>query len=899
MWRLREFSLLLVSITVTVTGFILLALAQGHAPGWSDLAPALVFVGAVLVAQAALSLRHEPEEPFLFPVAATLTGLGLVLAYRLAPALAVRQLAWIVLGLMVMVIAARTPQVLRALRRYPYTWAFLGLGLLALTLIFGRRADGSGSRLWLGMGSFAFQPSELLKVLLVVFLASYLERTRDQLARGRLRLGPLRLPPLAHLGPLLVMCGLSLLLLAWQRDLGAALLFYGIFLAMLYAASNRLSYTWGGGLLFLAGAMMVVTAFAHVRARFDIWLNPWPGAREESFQIIQGLIALASGGLAGQGLGLGFPTYIPAVHTDFVFAAIGEEMGLAGLLAVIGCYVFLSYRGYRLALLNRDPFRQLLATGLTTIFALQALVIMAGNLRLIPLTGVTLPFLSYGGSSLVTSYLMLGLLQSISSPQYLPGLQSPNPQSPTRRLARLFLSGFALVSLVAAYWGFVRGPELVARADNPRHVELERRIARGRLLDRHGTILAETTFEKGTARRRYPYPALAPVLGYYSLRYGVGGVEAAVNDDLRGVTGLDPWTAFTNALYHRSQVGHDVRLTIDLDVQRVADEALGDQAGAVVVIEAHSGAIVALASHPTYDPNTLDQAFDRLQTDPARPLLNRATQGRYPPGSTFKTVTLAAALQENLAYPGEQFDDGEETLYVEGFPIRCNNNPKGINSFDLAHAYGWSCNLTFARLGLALGTKRYKDYAARFMLGEEIPFELPVARSQLANNPLLMDQVLLANTAFGQGELLVTPLHMALIAATVANDGVMPRPYLVAEVRDAEGRVLRQTQPAISGLSIPVTPETARLVLQMMVVAAEDGYAQRGRVPGVVTGGKTGTAQLGGETAKPHAWFIGVAPADESSGPRYAVAVLVEHGGEGSRVAAPIGRRVLEAALRR
>ncbi len=414
MWRPREFFLLLLAITVTAAGFALLALADGRSPAWQDMSPALVFAGAVLSAHVILSARPGLEDQLLFPLAATLAGLGLVMAYRLAPALAGRQLIWVVLGVTVMLLAARVPQVLPALRRYPYTWAFIGLGLLALTLAFGRQVGETGSRLWLGVGAFAFQPSELLKVLLVVFLAGYLERTSDQLARGRLRLGPLRLPPLAHLGPLLVMWGLSLMLLAWQRDLGAALLFYGVFLAVLYAATGRPSYTLMAGLMFLVGAIFVVAGFEHVRVRFAIWLNPWPEAKDDAFQIVQGLIALAAGGVGGQGIGLGFPTHIPAVHTDFVFAAVGEELGLAGLVAVIACYALLTYRGFRVALLTRDPFAQLLATGLTSIFALQALVIMAGNLRIIPLTGVTLPFLSYGGSSLVTSYLMLGLLLRVS-----------------------------------------------------------------------------------------------------------------------------------------------------------------------------------------------------------------------------------------------------------------------------------------------------------------------------------------------------------------------------------------------------------------------------------------------------------------------------------------------------
>ncbi|MFQ6058489.1 MAG: peptidoglycan D,D-transpeptidase FtsI family protein [Anaerolineae bacterium] len=459
------------------------------------------------------------------------------------------------------------------------------------------------------------------------------------------------------------------------------------------------------------------------------------------------------------------------------------------------------------------------------------------------------------------------------------------------RLATALLLSFLLVAFALAYWQLVRATDLWAREDNPRHLEMERRIQRGRILDRDGVELARTEMGPQGARRVTPYPPLAHVTGYWSLRYGTAGIENTFNDDLRGLTGQDVETVLRNRLLHHPQAGHDVVLTVDLDLQRVADEALGDRRGAVVLLDPRDGAILALASRPYFNPNTLDQDWEGLKADPSNPLINRATQGRYPPGSTWKTVTLAASLQEGLAFPGDIFDDGDAELVVEGFPIHCDNNPRGVNSFDLAHAYGYSCNLTFARLGLELGTKRYKEYGARFGLGQPLPLEIPTVASQLANDPF-MDRVLLASTAFGQGELAVTPLQMALVAAAMANDGAIPRPHLLLQVRDKEGNVLKEAEEGI--WQIAVTPRVARQVREMMVVSVEEGWARGARIPGVQVAGKTGTAEVGGG-AKPHAWFIGFAPAQE---PRYAIAVLVENGGEGSRVAVPIARQVLEAALK-
>ncbi len=915
MRRLRwtELILLLLAAGVSTAAFYLLQLVNHGSAAWHDLRPVLLFLGAVALAHGALTWRYGRRgDPLLLPLAALLTGIGLVLSYRLAPALAERQTRSMLLGVTTMTVVAVAPWPMRWLRRYRYSWATLGLLLVGLTLAFGKRPTGAGPRLWLGIDGWLFQPSELLKVLLVVFLASYLAEYRELVAFARLRLGPLRLPPLPYLGPMLVIWGLSMLLLAWQRDLGAALLFFGIFLAVLYVASGRASYVGLGTALFAVGALFVVRTYPHVQERIAVWLDPWSRAAGDAYQVVQALIALASGGVLGTGLGFGFPTYIPAVHTDFVFVALAEEMGLAGAIALIGLYALLTYRGYRIALRADDTFAKLLAAGLTTILGLQTLVILAGNLRLIPLTGVTLPFVSYGGSSLLTSYLILGLLLRISTlhppisnlQSPISSLQPPNssPRSkierPTFHLAAALLLGFLAAALVLPYWGWLRAPTLTARADNPRHIERERRWDRGRILDRNGAVLARTRLDDaGLAHREYPYPQLAPVLGYWSVRYGTAGIERSFDAALHGYP-LSVRDEVAHRLYHRPFVGHDVVLTIDLALQRVADEALGDVRGAAVLLDARSGAILAMASHPTFDPARIDERFEALKANPQAPLLNRATQGRYPPGSTFKTVTLAAALEEGITYPGEIFNDGAETLYVEGFPIRCDNNPRGVNRFDLAHAYAYSCNLTFARLGLKLGSKRFKEYAARFRIGQEIPLEIPVATGQLANDPLLMPPVLLASTAFGQGELLVTPLHMALVAATIANGGAIPRPHLVQRVQTRDGEVLQTTPSEILGVA--VSAATAQQVREIMIVSVRDGYARRARIDGAVVGGKTGTAQLGGEGVEPHAWFIGFAQrADDPDAPVYAVAVIVENGGEGSLVATPIAQRILAAAVGR
>jgi len=314
------------------------------------------------------------------------------------------------------------------LKRYKYTWALLGILLVALTIVNALRVKNLNSPTHdqLNFGPLNLQPSELLKIFIVVFFAGYLSENSDILTEGNLRIGPLRLPPLRTLGPILLMLAISLLLFLVIRELGLALLIYGIFLSMIYLGSGKLSYVIGGLLLFLVLGFIGFKLFGYVQARFAVlsldvvnWQN-WSQetqdfARNGALQVVQGLIALANGGVLGAGFGLGHTgTFVPVAQSDMIFTALGEEFGLAGLFAIIGIYLLIIYRGFRIAIEASDEFNQLLAAGLTSIFAIQTLIIVAGNMKFLPLTSIPLPFLSYGGSSIIANFIIIGILLRIS-----------------------------------------------------------------------------------------------------------------------------------------------------------------------------------------------------------------------------------------------------------------------------------------------------------------------------------------------------------------------------------------------------------------------------------------------------------------------------------------------------
>ncbi len=402
-----------------------------------------IYLAALLVAHVAQVLAGRRTDQVLLPAVAMLGGISLLLMQRLPQDLVTQtffgtqyglgqvQLLWLLCALAV---ATTLGIVVRSdswLRRYKYTWAAAGVALLLLTFVLGTEINGQ--RLTLQLGPFSGQPSELLKVILVVFLAGYLSENRALLVEQDTRVGPLRLPPLPYLAPMVAMWAIALVIVVIQRDLGAALLFFGVFLAMLYVATARISLVVIGLILFLVGSALMAQVFDNIRTRVDIWLDPFADPLGAGFQVVQALHAFARGGLLGVGLGAGLPQTIPEVHTDFPLAALGEELGVAGVVAILGLYLVVVERGLRIGAAAADDFRSLLAIGLSLVIGIQAFIIAAGNLKVLPLTGVTLPFISYGGSSLLANALVVGLLLALSD----KGVEPPPPPRVGSRWRRL------------------------------------------------------------------------------------------------------------------------------------------------------------------------------------------------------------------------------------------------------------------------------------------------------------------------------------------------------------------------------------------------------------------------------------------------------------------------------
>jgi cell division protein FtsW (lipid II flippase) len=352
----------------------------------------------------------------ILPLTAILNVLGLATVYRLSPRhYGPTQVTWIVVGIACFVATLLLLRDYRVLNRYKYILGFAGVGLLLLPITpVGQEINGE--KLWVGIGSFSFQPGELAKVCLVIFFAAYLAERKELLAVASRRVMGLHIPDIKHFGPLLVMWGLSLAVMFWEKDLGSSLLFFSIFVVMLYVATGRLAYVVISLGLFAIGAYIGYHMFAHVQERVAIWLHAFSPQliNDQAYQLAQSLFSLATGGLFGTGWGQGRPDIIPVAYTDFIFSAIGEELGLLGTAAVLLCFLLLVARGLRIAMTARTDFGQLLSVGLIASFGIQAIIIIAGVTRLLPLTGVTLPFMSYGGSSLLANFILMALLIRVS-----------------------------------------------------------------------------------------------------------------------------------------------------------------------------------------------------------------------------------------------------------------------------------------------------------------------------------------------------------------------------------------------------------------------------------------------------------------------------------------------------
>ncbi|MEI8260024.1 MAG: FtsW/RodA/SpoVE family cell cycle protein [Actinomycetes bacterium] len=438
--RLWELLLLVFAWLIGVLGFLQIQWANGEGAN-AQLWLTVTVVGVLaLVSHGVVQWKARYADPIILPLATLLTMLGLIMIYRLDVAAAHKaelngnpspspdvyaQLTWFTIAIILFIAVLFVVRDHRTLQRYTYTLGLMGLILLVLPLAPFIGTTINGATLWLRVGGFSFQPAEAAKILLTIFFAGYLVEKRDSLALVRTNVMGVGLPRGKDLGPILIAWGVSLAILVLENDLGTSMLFFGLFVCMLYIATQRRSWLILGGLLFLVGAVLSYVLVSHVQIRVTVWLDPWTYSDTSGFQIVQSLFGLANGGMLGSGLGRGFPNLVPFANTDFIISALGEELGVTGLVALLLMYALLIERGLRTAVSVKDAFGQLLAAGLSIVLALQVFVIVGGVTRLIPLTGLTTPFLSYGGSSLVANWIIVALLLRISDRARRPDIATP------------------------------------------------------------------------------------------------------------------------------------------------------------------------------------------------------------------------------------------------------------------------------------------------------------------------------------------------------------------------------------------------------------------------------------------------------------------------------------------
>jgi cell division protein FtsW (lipid II flippase)/cell division protein FtsI/penicillin-binding protein 2 len=799
-----------------------------------------------------LSARHPARDPLLLPVGLLLAGWGVLLILRLSPAYGLRQLAWLLIGASLAWVVLRIPADLRWLRRYRYVWLAGGLLLTAMTLVFGTNPSGGEQRLWLGCCGIYLQPSEPLRLLLLAYLASFLA---DRLAFRWTEQKPgLR----TALLPLFFVWGISSGIVLVQRDLGTGTLLLSLLAVMLYVATDRWQVLLAGMILAVMGAAAGYALFGVVRLRVEAWLNPWADPLGGSYQVIQGLIAYASGGLFGRGPGIGAPGLVPIAVSDYIFAAVGEEWGLTGGLAMIGLHAVLVQRGLRVAGRSADPFRALLAAGIAAAFGLQTLMILGGVLRLLPITGITLPFISYGGSSLITSFVGLALLLILSG-----GDRRSRFARPVGVVQAGLCLGWIGLALALGWWTIVRGPALTARTDNPRRALAERVNARGPIVDRNGVPLAETVGEQGDFLRAYPLgPAAAAVVGYDSPRYAQTGIEKSRDESLRGEAGHDALTTWWQHLTQGTPPpGLGVRLTLDAGLQAAVAHSLSPYRGAVVVLEASTGNLLALASSPGFDPNSLDADWEALTAQADAPLLNRATQGTYQPGMILAPFLLAQAIDNGLVSLDDPVESFLAPVAVDGEQLECALPPPpaeiALANPVFATALRYGCPSSFATLGRQLGAQGILRVVTTFALAEGALPELDAAGPGDGGLPPLGD---LRLEAIGQGALGVSPLQVARAFAALRSGGTLPGVRVVDALQSPGGEWVDAA--SATGARSAITRSTAMLILHAL--ERESG--------GASAMGASAATGAGGRRLN---WFAGSSPEGR---PGIVAVVVLENG---------------------
>jgi len=821
----------------------------------------------VLIWGASFALIHfqsvrkcSKRDPFILPVVALLNGIGLMTIWRLFPELGLRQSIWIAVASLILVAGLNFPQYLDYFRKYKYIWLVLGLFLTGLTIFIGLNPTGAGPRLWLKFLGIHIQPSELLKLIIIIYLAGFFT---DRLTMTQKRI--------ENLLPNLLVTGTAILLLVFQRDLGSAIIFLLIYVAMLFTTRGHKLILWIAPAFILIAGILGYFFIDVVQLRFDTWLNPFSDPGGSSYQIVQSLISIAEGGLIGAGPGMGSPTIVPVSVSDFIYAAIAEELGFLGATTVVILLILLVYRGIKLAVSTHNSFYRYLTLGIIFYLGIQSILIIGGNIGLLPLTGVTLPFVSYGGSSLVVSFTAIMIMVSIS--HLTPELENhPHKQPP--RFA--FISGLIIVALVVeilttSLISFWFNAALLERGDNPRWVIDDRLSPRGDILDRNNQIIVANIVDDGSFQRRNNHTPLSPIIGYTNALFGQTGIEASMYPYLRGVEGYAYPTRFwQDLLYNLPPEGLDIRLTIDLKIQSSLDDLFqsdqtDDLSGAAILMNAHTGEILAMASHPYFDANDIQANWESLRSDERAPLVNRVTQGMYPPGSSL--LPFVATTQIKLLQEDSNPDPFSATLgKVLNCTLPVDENP------SLSEMIKKGCLTAQTSLAEMSGVGNLINLYENLGFFSEPQLYLPVANTDSLLPGNENDDLIL------QGTFLVSPLQMAMAASALSNDGILPGPRIVNAYENPFG----------DWITIPKLEENTVALPQSQANTLIDAIQGLNATHWEITGSAMTVSE------EPVTWYVAGTSNQWDGQPTVVVVVLEQNA---PFLAQRIGQSILEEAL--
>jgi cell division protein FtsW (lipid II flippase) len=928
-----------------------------------------IFLAAFLLVHAWWSVRGFAGDQVFLPAILALSGIGLVIMVSLRDPVRDNMLfvdfAQGVAAGAILLAAASALDYERLFGRLSYVPLLGAFVLSAALLVFGHGPGTSGAKVNL----FGFQPVEIIRLLLVFFLAGYFARRWDVLRHAREKRESLAritrridIPPVEYTLPVLVSVILSLAFFFLQRDMGPALVFACLFL-VLYGIARGSTFVPAAGLALMVAGFGVgyLLGVPHtVWERVAMWASPWNNLAHGGDQLAHSLWAFATGGIAGMGVGYGDAQLVPAAHTDLVLSAIGEELGFLGVAAVFALFALIVYKALRIAARARTDYEFFLGAGLAAVTALQTLIIAGGALGLLPLSGVVTPFLSYGRTSMLANFLVVGILMALSARQALRSGRAPAADVEPRpsgsglsvKWPGLIFAFFgAAVLAKAAYVQVLRSAPvmgegtLVVQADgmrryqyNPRFQEVMRQIPKGTVYDRNGLPLATSNraeleehraayqqlgidIDRACPRsdsRYYPFGGLMfDLLGDLRtrMRWGASNTSFVERDSARRLRGYDDrpelveienprtgklertirydYRELVPLLRHRYEPDHpavrrvldrprDVRMTIDARLQTRVGEILraqlkqaGQDKGAAVVIDPATGDLLAAVSFPLPPAATTEQPAE------GNPYLDRARYGLYPPGSTFKVVTAMAALRRDPGLTGRTFEcvrlpDGRVGNFLKGSsrPIRDDiqdHTPHG--TVNMQRGIVVSCNAYFAQLGTyEVGAQALFDTATALGIASASPDSAAELKKSLAQS------------AYGQGEVVASPFQMARVAATVANGGMMPQGRWLADENNPRNNPPRQV----------LAPDAAQTLSRFMREVVTSGTGRRAAT-GIALAGKTGTAEL--ENAPSHAWFIGFAPYG-SGARKIAFSVLVENGVYGGTSAAPASAEIVNAAAK-